>query len=84
MKRIYLIFILLLITVTGVTAIAWLLSSDTTQIGSNLSKFVGVMIPARLDKGIPHVPYASTIWLFGSAMLGLLGIIFGVKKVHKL
>jgi hypothetical protein len=84
LKRIYLIFILVLITGIGGSAILWLLSSKMTKIGSNLSNIVGFMMPASLGKGISHVPYASIIWLLGSAMMGLLGIIFCEKKVQKL
>jgi len=82
LKRIYLI--LLLLTGFGGSAILWLLTSKMTKIGSNLSNIVGFMMPASLGKGISHAPYASIIWLLGSAMMGLLGIIFGVKKVQKL
>ena len=41
-------------------------------------------MPANLGKGISHAPNAYIIWLLGSAMMGLLGIIFGVKNVQKL
>jgi hypothetical protein len=74
MNRIYLI--LLLLTVLGGCAILWLLSSEVTRTGSNLSNLVGLMIPSSLGKGISHASYTSIIWLFGSAMMGLLGIIF--------
>jgi hypothetical protein len=84
LKRIDLIFILVLITGFGGSAILWFLSSATMRTGSNVSNFVGFMVPASLGKGISHAPYASIIWLLGSAMMGLLGIILGLKRVQKL
>jgi hypothetical protein len=75
MNRVYLIFVLLLLTVLGGSAILWLLSSEVTRTGSNLSNLVEPMIPSSLSKGFSHASYASIIWLLGSAMMGLLGII---------
>jgi hypothetical protein len=74
MKKNYIIFILLLITCLGFSALFLPLTLSMALTGINFSGIVEFVIPLSLSKG---ASYASIIWLFGSAIMGLLSIIFG-------
>jgi len=73
MKKNYLFFILLLITGLGCSALFLPLSLFTARTGINFSSIVEPVIPGSLSKG---TSYAAIIWLFGSAIMVLLSLIF--------
>jgi len=69
-----LIFVLLLITGLGCSAFFFPLPWVTTRVGLNFSSLVELMAPVSLSKS---TSYAAIIWLFGSAIMGLLALLFG-------
>jgi hypothetical protein len=72
MRRVYLFLIVLLIIGLGYATL-WLWSELTTRPELNLFSIVEFIIPISL---ISNASLASILWLFGSAIMGLLGIIF--------